>query len=163
LWQEDPNTWQQSWAPQAHWSPNGRYLAVVRTKGQPGVDFSDLIVLDAATGKLYQIDPTKLSPAGLEKQGQHFVTDVAWAPDNRHLAAIGRVHYWIHSSREMQFANRLFLLDFLTGQSVQASSAELSGLRWPNGDLFWSSDGSKLTVSGARGLLLLSVQKRAQP
>ncbi len=163
LWTEDPIFWKQSWAGQAHWSPNGRYLAVVRAKGHPLIDTSDLIVLDTANGKLYRFDATKFSPAGLEKQGNHFVTDVAWAPDSRHLAGIGRVDYWTPSSPEMQDANRLFLLDFITGQSVQASSAELSGLRWPNGDLFWSSDGSKLIVSGAHGLLLLSVQKRVQP
>lgn len=165
LWTDDPKDVRQSWAPIAHWSPNGRYLTVVRARGQLPIDYSDLIVLDSAIGKLYQIEPTRFSPAGLEKQGEHFVSHFAWAPDNRHLAVIGRINYWPSGNAEMQFANKLFLLDILTSQSVQVSSAELApNMEWPNDDLLWSNDGSQLVVIGyPAGLYLLSVQKQVQP
>ena len=106
----------------AHWSPNGRYLAVVRTKGGLPIDFSDLIVLDTTTGKLYQTDATKFVPSDLGLQGKHYISDVAWAPDNQHLAAIGRVN---PTSNSMPSIDMLFLLDFLTGKAVQVSLADL--------------------------------------
>jgi len=160
---ENPNDWRKSWAMLAHWSPNGRYLAVVRTKGPFPLDFSDLIVLDTATGNLYQTDATKFSPSDLDVQGKHYISDVAWAPDNRHLVAIRYVNP-VRGNSIPAGTDRLFLLDFLTGKAVQISSAELG----PNFDgtskLLWSNDGSQLIVQcPISGLCLLSVQKGIQP
>ena len=158
---EDPNAWRKSWAAIAHWSPNGRYLAVVRTKGDLPIDFSDLIVLDSATGKLYQMDATRLSYPGQSAQGEHFINDVAWAPDNRHLAVLG--HFDPPGGNLVPSIDRLFLLDISTDQSVLVSSQELG----PNLDfrdnLLWSNDGSQLIVKCPSGLCLLAVQKSDQP
>ena len=156
---DDPNDWRKSWAMIGHWSPNGRYLAVVRTKGPPPIDFSDLIVLDTATGKLYQADATKFSPSDLELQGKHYISDVAWAPDSRHLATIGRVDP--AGGKSMPAIDRLFVLDFLTGKAIQVSPEELG----PNieSDLLWSDDGLHLLVECPRGLCLISVRKSEQP
>jgi Tol biopolymer transport system component len=157
---EDPNDWRKSWVMTGHWSPNGRFLAVVRTKGGLPIDFSDLLVLDTVTGKLYQTDATKFGPSDLDPQGKHFISDVAWAPDNQHLAVIGRVDP-SSGGKSTSAIDKLFLLDLLTGKSVQVSSAELG----PNieTNLLWSSDGSKLIAKCPSGLCLLSVQKSVQP
>ena len=161
---DDPNDSRKSWAMSAHWSPNGQYLAVIRTKGPPIIDFSDLIVLDAQTGKLYQTDATKLTPSGVNSQGNHYISDIAWAPDNIHLAAIGRVDYPTSGGNSMQVVDRLFLLNFLTGQSVQVSSAEIGPNIGNNQtQLLWSVDGSQLMAQCPKGLCLLSVQKSIQP
>jgi dipeptidyl aminopeptidase/acylaminoacyl peptidase len=158
---EDPNEWRKSWAMLARWSPNGRYLAVVRTKGDRPIEFSDLIILDAATGNLYQTDITKFGPSDLDIQGMHYISDVAWAPDNQHLAVIGEVN---PADNLMPDIDRLFLLDFLTNKIFQVSSAELG----PNLDLttklLWSNDGAQLIVQcRPGGLCILAVQKNAQP
>jgi hypothetical protein len=163
LWKDDPSDWRKSWLEIAHWSPNGRYLAVLRSKGLAPTDFSDLIVLDTATGRLFQIEPTKLSPAGLEMQGKHYFSDVTWAPDNRHLAAIGQVDYY-SSNGNFEIKDELFLLDFQSGQTVPISSAEFGpNMNWPNDTLLWSNDGSQLAELCPGGLCLLPVQKHAQP
>ncbi len=164
LWKDDPNDWRKIWAPIVHWSPNGRYLAVVRAKGSM-IDFTDLIVLDTAAGKLYQIEPSQCNPTGSETQGNPYcVSDLAWAPDNRHVATIVEL-----GSPSNSVPIRLFLLDFITGQSAQASSAELKPLsEIGTSTLLWSDDGSQLitecrTGRFTGGLCLMSVQKNPQP
>ena len=144
------------WATVAHWSPDGRYLAVVRTWGAQPVNSSDLAVLDIATGKLYTMT---LFP--LDVQGLHFVNDIAWAPDNRHLAAIGQIHY--HN----QELGNLYLVDFLSEQSVLISSTQNLGSGLGDTNLLWSNDGSQLLIKCPTHqedrLCLLSVQKNIQP
>jgi len=156
---EDPNEWRKSWAMLARWSPNGRYLAVVRTKGDRPIEFSDLIILDAVTGNLYQTDVTKFSPSDLDIQGRHYIIDVAWAPDNQHLSVIGYVNS--AGSNTIPDLHRLFLLDFLTGKAIQISSANFG--RNMDINLLWSNDGSQLLVKCPGGLCLLSVQKTIEP
>jgi len=158
---DDPNDWRKSWAAIAHWSPNGRYLALVRTKGGLPIDFSDLIILDSATGKLYQMDATKLGFPGLSTQGEYFINDVAWAPDNHHLAVLG--HFDPVGGNSMSSIDSLFLLDFLTDQSIQVSSQELGPNLDFSGDLLWSNDGSQVIAKCPSGLCLLAVQNSDQP
>jgi len=72
----------------ARWSPDGRYLAAARVHGPVGgASSSDLAVLDTVTGVLYTMTVTPP-----EMEGQHYVNDIAWAPDSRHLAVIGAVY-----------------------------------------------------------------------
>lgn len=164
LWKDDPNDWRKSWVGMAHWSPNGRYLAVLRSKGLAPTDFSDLLVLDTTTGQLYQIEPTTLSPLGMETLGKYYISDVAWAPDNHHLAAISQVDYYSSKSNSLDIEDGLFLLDFLNGQSTQIAPAKPgSNMDWPNDTLLWSEDGSQLIDICPDGLCLLSVQKQIQP
>ena len=42
------------WALVVRWSSDGRYLAVARSQGTLPIDFSDLVVLDTVSGKLYE-------------------------------------------------------------------------------------------------------------
>jgi len=97
----------------ARWSPNGRYLAIVRGWGySPHGDFSDLDVLDTLTGKQY------IQAFSPDVKGMHFVTDIAWAPDNYHLVAIGQVSAFPHcASKCMEDVNRLYLVDFISGKA----------------------------------------------
>ena len=128
----------------------------MRTWGAQPVNSSDLAVLDIATGKLYTMT---LFP--LDVQGLHFVNDIAWAPDNRHLAAIGQIHY--HN----QELGNLYLVDFLSEQSVLISSTQNLGSGLGDTNLLWSNDGSQLLIKCPTHqedrLCLLSVQKNIQP
>lgn len=129
------------WADIARWSPNGRYLAIVRTWGSRPVDGSDLAILDTETGKLYTL---QIIPDSMEEL--HFVNDVAWAPDNRQLAAIMQVLVRDPVTQKYRELRDLYLVDFLSAEEIQISSSEDigAGLGVPN--LLWASDGSRLLV-----------------
>ncbi len=78
------------WVEYAHWSPDGRYLAIVRMVGGYPDSFTDLFVMDMVTGDSYTLT---FSP---DVEGRHFVGDIAWAPDNYHLVAIGKTVAFPH-------------------------------------------------------------------
>jgi len=113
------------WALKAHWSSDGQYLGIVRaTKYSLPIHSSDLTVLDTTTGKLYTLG---IIPQDME--GDHFVSDLAWAPDNRHLIVVAN--------------DRLYLAEFASGQSVNV----LPQYNWFfSSRLAWSPDGSKLVI-----------------
>ncbi|MBI3165054.1 MAG: hypothetical protein HYZ24_10250 [Chloroflexi bacterium] len=89
---------ESGWALNARWSSNGRYLAVARTWGMRPIKTSDLVVIDMATGELYVMN---LTPPDMD--GQHFVIDIAWAPDNLHLAAVAQVREQNPSSSDHDY------------------------------------------------------------
>jgi len=154
---------ENGWADIARWSPDGKYLAIIRTWGRRPVDASDLVILDTTTGKLYAM---KIIPSDME--GLHFVNDVAWAPDSQHLAAIAQVLAQKPTTREYYYKlSNLYLVDFLSDQAVEISSAnETLGAGLGRTNLIWSSDGSQLLVKCSTPqtdrLCLLSVQKTAR-
>ena len=134
------------WAELAHWSSNGRYLAFVRSVKYTYPTFSaDLTVLDTVTGdlKILNFIPQKA-------QEVHLAYDFSWAPDNRHLAVIGG----IYTSPDIPEQTGLYLVDFVSGQSIKIDST-YNYDELPN-SIVWSADGSKLAVlcpeagSGAR-------------
>jgi hypothetical protein len=131
------------WAVMARWSPDGRYLAVIRTRGTLPVDFSDLAVLDMFSGKLHAMS---ITPA--EIVGRHFVNDVAWEADSVNLLAIGQVleNPGIPTSDDYILNSGLYVVDFLSGQSLQVLQKHKlgSGLGAPN--LVLSPDGAQLIV-----------------
>ena len=146
------------WASVARWSPDGRFLAVVRTNSPLPVKYSDLAVLDVTTGKFYTL---QIAP---ESNGQHYVTDIAWAPDSRRLIAIGEVRE--NSQSEKQ--NRgLYFVDFASGQSIRLSLEQSFGGGWWGSNMVWSSDGSKLLVAcpteKEERLCLILVQRKDIP
>jgi len=150
------------WVYLAHWSPNGRYLAVIKSRGAK-IPFTldyDLVVLDALTGKFYQVDAKKLSPPDMMDIGVHKVISFAWAPDNRHIAAVGSVSFT--GTSPPPSTERLFLADFLSGQiDPLFPSYEFDGQCssfWGTG-LAWSPDGSKL-LAACTEIRLISVQKK---
>ncbi len=128
------------WAARAHWSSNGRYLAIARFQGIRPTASSDLVVLDAVTGKLYTMVVT-----AQDAKGNHYVTDLAWAPDNHHILVTGGIlslqgTKWVGS-------RGLYLVNFIAGRSDPL----LTKYSFPtasssSSNLAWSPDGSKLLV-----------------
>jgi hypothetical protein len=156
------------WIYFARWSPNGRYLAAIKS---PSPDFSlsedyDLNVLDTLTGKLYQIDSTKVGPANM-KNYRHIIDDFSWAPDNHHLVVIGFAGTSATGTNSYNSIEKLYLVDFLSGDvddlfpSYQFSSG-LSGT-----SLAWSPDGLKLLAecpAEKQGrLCFIAVKRSIQP
>jgi len=154
---------ENGWADIARWSPDGKYLAVIRTWGRRPVETSDLVVLNTMSGKL---DEMKIIPPDIE--GAHFVNDVAWAPDSQHLVAIAQSLIRNQTTYAYDKISNLYLVDFLSGQAHQIpSSNEKLGSGLGKTNLIWSDDGSQLLVKCPANqidrLCLLSVQKNIQP
>lgn len=145
------------WAQVAHWSSDGRYLAIIRSTRYVFPTFSaDLTVLDTVTGKL-----STLSVVPQETDGLHFVNDFAWAPDNRHLLAIGDIYV----SPDSQDKIGLYLVDLVSGQSVNVIPVYVSRVNSPQ-SMAWSPDGSKLIIrcpmTGVDRICFISVQRTGQ-
>jgi hypothetical protein len=119
--------------------------------------FADLFVMDVATGNSYTL---AFSP---DVEGMHFVGDIAWAPDNYHLVAIGKTVAFPHCAPNcMDDVNRLYLVDFISGKAdLIFPSFQVSGGD-PGGNLAWSPDGTKIiaqcSTKGGGKLCLIPVQ-----
>jgi hypothetical protein len=150
----------QNYVYAARWSSNGRYLAVlIAPRNFPYPNDVDLAVLDTVTGKLYPIDATKLISPYRADQGGHDVSDIAWAPDNRHLIAIGTL--FCAGSSCWQPESFLYLIDFISGKVNPLFPSEQFDDSFPNTGLAWSPDGSKV-LALCRGLCLISVHRTGQ-
>lgn len=145
------------WAFFGRWSPNGRYLAIVRNQESSFPSNStDLAVLDVATGKLYTMGITPK-----ETVGRHYVEDIAWAPDNHHLIALGSILSFPGCAPDCSEDTRLYLVDFLAGQVDSLIPTRQFTANNPGTNLAWSPDGSKVLVLCPK-LCLISVQKSGQ-
>lgn len=129
------------WALKAHWSSDGRYLAVGRTQGSFPIDFNDLAFLDTITGELYTIVVTPQ-----EMIGNYYVDDFAWAPDNHHLLALGSVYSFQNANQVDSDHHGLYLVDFISGQSNNILPEYSFSASSSQNNLTWSPDGSKLLV-----------------
>ncbi|MEK6752904.1 MAG: hypothetical protein AABZ00_11645 [Chloroflexota bacterium] len=131
------------WARKARWSPNGRYLTILRLRGTTPVDSTDLAVLDAFTGNLYTIGVVPQ-----EIVGKHYVDDFVWAPDNHHLLAVGSVFPFSYGNQADSNSehHELYLVDFISGQSKNILPEYRFNVSSTNDNLAWSSDGSKVLV-----------------
>ncbi|NCT22219.1 MAG: hypothetical protein CO094_13890 [Anaerolineae bacterium CG_4_9_14_3_um_filter_57_17] len=127
------------WAVTAHWSPDGRYLAIIRTHDHFPISSSDLTVLDTLTGKVYIVGVTLQI-----ERGKHYVDAIAWAPDNRHLLAIGKFSPYANQPNDDQ--SRLYLVDLISGQSDDILPAYTFYAGSLSGNFAWSPDGSKVLV-----------------
>jgi hypothetical protein len=125
------------WAIKARWSSDGRYLAIIRAHEHFPISSSDLAVLDAVTGNVYtaRVTPEK-------EKGKHYVDDIVWAPDSYHLLAIGSFSPYTNPSDGDQ--SRLYLVDFLSGQSDDILPTYTFYAASSKDNLAWSPDGSKL-------------------
>jgi Tol biopolymer transport system component len=159
------------WVYFARWSPNGRYLAVIKSP-EPllslSVDF-DLNVLDALTGKLYQIDSTKVGPANMKNCCRHLIDDFSWAPDNHHLVVVGEaaISGTGSSTSAYNSIEKLYLVDFLSGDVDDLFPSYPFNVGWWGTGLAWSPDGLKLlaecpTEKQGR-LCFIAVKRTAQP
>jgi hypothetical protein len=126
------------WALSARWSPNGRYLAIIRGQNYAPLQFSDLAVLDTATGNLHTLDMPQ------EIKDSFLVKDIAWAPDNLHLFIVGKSHNYGSND---DFNGKFFIGNFLSGQIDPVLPAYKFKPIWVGTGLAWSSDGSKLLVN----------------
>jgi len=130
------------WATKAHWSSNGRYLAIIRTHDHFPISSSDLAVLDTATGN---VTTTGVTSSKLE--GKHFVDDMVWAPDNRHLSAVGRfLPFQYTNQSDKNVESRLYLVDSSSGQSDDILPTYTFYADSLKSSLAWSPDSSKLLI-----------------
>lgn len=135
------------WVYLARWSPNGRYLAIIKSRGPklPLGESYNLSVLDTATGRLYQIDSTKVGPPEMANCCMHLIEEAAWAPDNRHLAIIGTADFSGTGTHVRH--DRLYLVDFLSGEVENLFPAFEVTSNYFGSGLAWSADGSKLLTT----------------
>lgn len=152
------------WAEITRWSPDGRYLAIIRSWGTLPINFSDLGILDTVTGNLYTIQI-----AQGENISRQFVEDIAWAPDNNHLVAIGSIFPFSGdgSSSQGNKQTGLYLIDVVSGQNIHFLPDHEFSAGWPGTNLSWSLDGSQLLVRcptpEEEKLCLISVQRSDKP
>ncbi len=130
------------WASRARWSSDGRYLAITRSAVYIGFTNSiDLVVLDTTTGNLYTV-----GVISQEMESKFYVDDFTWAPDNRHLLALGHTRF--QNTNPGSSYHDLFLVDFISGQSLllfpEFKSFGAGGA--PRNNFAWSPDGSKLLI-----------------
>jgi len=130
------------WVEEARWSPDGRYLAAIRSKKYVYPTYSaELTLLDTVTGTL--VTPDVISQ---EIAGQHYIQGFTWAPDSRHLLAIGNLILSQNSLDENDNQWLLYLVDGISGQSINVEADYKNFTASPNNSLAWSPDGSKLVV-----------------
>jgi hypothetical protein len=145
------------WAFSAQWSANGRYLAIIRAQ-EPyfPVRSTDLAVLDTATGNLYTSEVVSH-----ERAGRYAVRGIAWAPDNLHLLVIGTVASHPQCGTDCFEDNRLYLVDFLSGQVNDILPNSQFVANNPGTNLAWSSDGSSV-IALCPALCSISIQSSGQ-
>jgi hypothetical protein len=131
------------WAGLVRWSSNGRYMAAIRSWHELPIEKSDLAVLDVVTGKLYI-----MGVIPKEAEGRHFVDDLTWGPDNRHLAVIASNYdLSVIDANGLHPKNTgLYLIDFINNQQIPIFPNHSFISRWWGTDLSWSGDGSKLLI-----------------
>jgi Tol biopolymer transport system component len=134
------------WVYFARWSPNGRYLAVIKSAGSkfPLHKNYYLVVLDTTTGKQYSLDSTKIGLAETNECCMHIV-DFTWAPDSSHLALIGTADFSGTGTRVRH--DRLYLFDFLSGEVENLFPSYLLISNIAGTGLAWSPDGTKLLAT----------------
>jgi Tol biopolymer transport system component len=145
------------WALFGRWSPNGRYLAIVRNQEASfPVNSTDLAVLDTDTGDLYTMGVTPK-----ETEGRYYVNDIAWAPDNHHLLTLGSVQSFPGCSPDCHKDTQLYLVDFLSGQVNALIPARQYIANNSGTNLAWSPDGYKVLAFCPK-LCLISVKRNGQ-
>ena len=143
------------WAAVAHWSLDGRYLAIIRaTEYTFPIHTSDLVLLDTFTGGL-----TTLAVNPKEQQVQHLF-DFTWAPDSRHILVLAAAV--LSQDDDIQ---GLYLLDFVSGQSANILPAYKFKTN-SSQSVTWSPDGSKVVVlcptNGMYQICFISVHQTGQ-
>jgi dipeptidyl aminopeptidase/acylaminoacyl peptidase len=147
------------WAVTARWSPNGRYLAIVRSQSPDRpVNPTVLTVLDTVTGNIYTL---KSISQELDKERE--IGGLAWAPGNRHLIVLGVLLPSRLCASDCYPDVRLYLVDFLSGQVNAVLPDSKFVINDIGANLAWSPDGSKIAALCWPGLLCnASVQINGQ-
>ncbi|MFN8411789.1 MAG: hypothetical protein U0Z26_05330 [Anaerolineales bacterium] len=157
------------WASRAHWSSDGRYLAIASPSSYTGIsDIIKLVVLDSTTGNLRTVE---VVPQDLK--GNHDVSDFTWTPDNLHLLVLEDIPSTYDPYRYETIHHELYLVDFISNQSLQLFPEYKSFIAGgaPSNNFVWSPDYSKLLVrcpiikmptKGIDRFCLISVQENGQ-
>lgn len=125
------------WVMYAKWSPDGQKLALIVTTGATPIDFSNLYILDWSTGKSYKVNVSF-----------NFVTDIAWAPDSKHLLFEAVV-----DQKEGSDINALFITNISTSSEILPVPVSITGLGSNfGGGLSWSVDGRTILAKYANDL-----------
>jgi hypothetical protein len=117
------------WALFAEWSPNGRYLALLSTAGEPIFPFINLLVLDTISGEIQKIDV----------EGNKIVYGMTWSTNNRELLVVT-------PSVENTYEHQLFLVDIVTTKlkMIKTESPLIGTGYW---GIDWATDGKHIAVS----------------
>ncbi|WP_423226207.1 hypothetical protein [Candidatus Amarolinea aalborgensis] len=127
------------WPPQAQWSPDGHYVAFITTDSmQMPFRRTELVILDIETGKR-----RSLSPGPDIEPGRHYVTDIAWSLDSRHLVVLGVVRMTEAGSQK----EGLFIANADTGEFRRILPEHEFGGDSESMQLAWDSTGSLLAVN----------------
>lgn len=119
------------WALVAKWSPDGRYLALLTTVGEPIVPFIDLTLIDMSTGQLRRLN--------LGHQSLHAI---AWAPNYHDLVVVAPPP---QHEPELAHLNTVYLVDATTGNSRQVLTEYQSKFIFSGtGNVVWSPDGQEI-------------------
>ncbi|MCK6625479.1 MAG: hypothetical protein L6R45_09920 [Anaerolineae bacterium] len=122
---------QNKWVWLARWSPDGRKIALLVTEGMPPVDYSHLYILEWPENKFYQIGTDKFN----------FVTEMAWAPNSRHLLFLPVIDY-----RDGVETIGLYITDVVKPSETAPIPIPVEGLIGYKGSLSWAPDGKKILV-----------------
>jgi hypothetical protein len=132
------------WSGVAHWSPNGRYLAIARPNSYTGLSSTvEAVVLDSITGNLHTFGTT-LS----DTEDRHYVVDLTWTPDSLHLLVLEDVPSAYDPYDSKTIHHGLYLVDITSDQSIHLLP-EFKSFAMnipPRNSFVWSPDGSKLLV-----------------
>jgi len=155
------------WVYFARWSPNGKYLAVIKSPSSHTSLWAsyNLSILDGLTGNFYQIDSKKMVPEEMKECCRHIVSNFSWAPDNRHLIVMGTADF--AGTGEHNPINKLYLVDSISGDVDDLFPSYKFNIAWKGTGLAWSPDGLKLLAdcpTEEQGqLCLFAVKSTAQP
>jgi hypothetical protein len=128
------------WAFSAHWSLDGRYLAIARSESYTNTNTSSgVAILDSMTGNLHTVGATLP-----DTEGEHYVIDFTWSPDNLHLLILQMIPSNYDLDHRETYHDDLYLVDLSSDQSTHLFP-EFKSFGGIN-NFAWSPDGSKLLV-----------------
>jgi hypothetical protein len=129
------------WALKAHWSSDGRYLAIIQaTNYSFPIPSARLAVMDSVTGNVSLLVGV---PQGTDEYLD--VDDFVWAPDNQHLLALGSVYPSIYDQSGNK-THGLYLIDLASGQGVHVIEEYKASVSPQDGNMAWSPNGKMLIL-----------------
>jgi Tol biopolymer transport system component len=121
----------KSWAVDAKWSSDGRYLAALTAAGEPVVPFIDLTILDMSTGETRRIN-----------LGHEYLYNLSWSPNSRDLVLMAEAD---RSDPARMSQYDLYLVDAATGDSRQMLAEHIFMFSGAYG-MAWSPDGKEIAL-----------------
>jgi Tol biopolymer transport system component len=132
LYLGEPGRGLKSWAVDAKWSPDGRYLAALTAAGEPVVPAIDLTILDMSTGGTRCLN-----------LGYQYLHTLSWSPNSRDLVTMASAVH-IDFARQNQYD--LYLVDAATGDSRRMLAEHIFMFSGVYGAA-WSPGGQKIALA----------------